>query len=42
VLNSSGQWTDWYRDAVDENGKTRGQHETKTLKLYVNDNTGAQ
>ena len=42
VLNSSGQWTDWYRDAVDQNGKTRGQHETKILKLYVNDNTGAQ
>jgi hypothetical protein len=39
VLNSSGKWTDWYRDAVDENGETRGQHETKTLKLYVNDNT---
>lgn len=41
VLNSSGKWTDWYRDAVDENGNVRGQHETKTLKLYVNDNTGA-
>lgn len=39
VLNSSGKWTDWYRDAVNENGETRGQHETKTLKLYVNDNT---
>ena len=42
VVNQSGKWTDWYRDAVDENGNTRGQHETKTLKLYVNDNTGAQ
>lgn len=41
VINQSGNWTDWYRDAVDENGNVRGQHETKTLKLYVNDNTGA-
>ncbi len=42
VVNQSGNWTDWYRDAVDENGNVRGEHETKTLKLYVNDNTGAQ
>ncbi len=41
ILNSSGKWTDWYRDAVNENGETKGNHETKTLKLYVNDNTGA-
>jgi hypothetical protein len=41
VLNSSGQWTDWYRDAVNENGEVRGHHETKTLKLYVKDNSGA-
>ncbi len=41
VLNSSGKWTDWYRDAVNENGETKGRHETKTLKLYVKDNTGA-
>jgi hypothetical protein len=40
VLNSSGKWTDWYRDAVNEKGETLGTHETKTLKLYVNDNTG--
>jgi len=39
VVNSSGKWTDWYRDGVDENGKILGYHETKTLKLYVNDNT---
>jgi hypothetical protein len=39
VLNSSGKWTDWYRDAVNENGETKGHHETKTLKLYVNDST---
>jgi hypothetical protein len=41
VLNSSGKWTDWYRDAINEKGEVRGQHETKTLKLYVKDNTGA-
>jgi hypothetical protein len=41
VLNSSGKWTDWYRDAVNEKGETLGSHETKTLKLYVNDSTGA-
>ncbi len=40
VLNSSGKWTDWYRDAVNEKGETLGTHETKTLKLYVNDSTG--
>ena len=40
VLNSSGQWTDWYRDAVNEKGEVKGQHETKTLKLYVKDNSG--
>lgn len=40
VLNSSGQWTDWYREAVDENGKSVGQHEVKTLKLSVIDNSG--
>ncbi|MFN7583935.1 MAG: DUF6065 family protein [bacterium] len=40
VLNSSGQWTDWYREAVDETGKSVGQHEVKTLKLSVIDNSG--
>jgi hypothetical protein len=39
VVNSSGQWTDWYRNAVDEKGNSLGSHETKTLKLGVNDNT---
>jgi hypothetical protein len=39
VINSSGNWTDWYRDAVDENGNSLGSHETKTLRLSVNDNT---
>lgn len=39
VINSSGDWTDWYRDAVDETGKSLGSHEVKTLRLYVKDNT---
>jgi len=39
VVNTSGKWTDWYRDAVDENGNSLGSHETKTLRLLVKDNT---
>lgn len=39
VINSSGQWTDWYRNAVNEKGETLGSHEVKTLKLSVTDNT---
>jgi hypothetical protein len=38
-VNRSGQWTDWYRDAVNEKGESLGSHEVKTLKLYVEDNT---
>jgi hypothetical protein len=37
-INSSGGWTDWYRDAVNENGESLGQHETKVLRLQVKDN----
>ena len=39
VINSSGKWTDWYRDAVNEKGETLGEHEVKVLKLSVKDNT---
>lgn len=39
VLNSSGNWTDWYRNAVNEKNDSVGSHEVKTLKLYVKDNT---
>jgi hypothetical protein len=42
VLNSSGEWTDWYRNAVNENQESLGSHEVKTLKLSVKDNTGQQ
>lgn len=38
IVNSSGQWTDWYRDAVNEKGESIGQHETKVLRLSVKDN----
>ena len=40
VLNSSGEWTDWYRNAVNEKQESLGFHETKALKLIVNDQTG--
>jgi hypothetical protein len=35
VVNSSGEWTDWYRNAVNEKGESLGHHEVKTLKLEV-------
>lgn len=38
-MNKSGNWTDWYRDAVNEKGESLGSHEVKALKLHVNDNT---
>ena len=39
VLNSTGQWTDWYRNAVNEKQEKLGSHEVKTLRLFVKDNT---
>jgi len=36
-INQSGQWTDWYRDAVNEKGESLGKHETKVLHLSVTD-----
>jgi hypothetical protein len=36
-MNQSGQWTDWYRDAVNEKGESLGKHETKVLRLSVID-----
>ena len=38
-INKTGQWTDWYRDAVNEKGESVGSHETKVLRLSVTDNT---
>jgi hypothetical protein len=33
-----GNWTDWYRDAIDYDGKSIGNHEVKSLKLKIKDN----
>lgn len=41
-VNMSGQWTDWYRDAVNEKKESIGQHETKVLRLSVKDNRKQQ
>jgi hypothetical protein len=38
-INKSGQWTDWYRNAINEKGDSLGSHEVKILKLGVQDNT---
>jgi hypothetical protein len=38
-INSVGEWTDWYRNAVNEKEEVLGSHEVKTLKLIVKDNT---
>lgn len=39
VINKSGEWTDWYRDAVNEKGESVGSHEVKSLKLQVLNNS---
>lgn len=38
-INQVGEWTDWYRDAINEKNESIGKHEAKTLKLSVIDNT---
>lgn len=38
-INMSGEWTDWYRDAVNEKGESLGKHEVKALRLSVIDST---
>ena len=38
-INKMGEWTDWYRNAVNEKGESIGSHEVKNLKLSVIDNT---
>lgn len=38
-LNRAGEFTDWYRDAVNEKNESIGSHEAKVLRLYVNDTT---
>lgn len=39
-INKMGEWTDWYRNAVNEKGESVGSHEVKNLKLSVIDKTG--
>ena len=36
-INQSGKWAGFYRNATDHKGKVVGEHETKTLRLRVND-----
>jgi hypothetical protein len=38
-VTESGEWTDWYRNAVNEKNESLGSHEVKNLKLRVVDNT---
>ena len=38
-VNSKGEFTDWYRDAVNEKGESLGAHETKAIRLHVTDST---
>jgi hypothetical protein len=38
-INKKGEWTDWYRNAVNQKGESVGSHEVKNLKLSVIDNT---
>jgi len=38
-VNLVGEFTDWYRDAVNEKNESIGSHEAKVLRLYVNDTT---
>ena len=35
-VTQSGQWTNFYRDAVDHLGNSLGEHEVKSLKLSIN------
>lgn len=32
---NKGLWTDFYRDAVDPDGRKIGKHETKSIKMFV-------
>jgi hypothetical protein len=40
-ISKSGNWTNFYRDAVNHNGEPMGNHELKSLKLKVNDKRDA-
>jgi hypothetical protein len=38
AMNSKGEWTHFYRDAVDHNGCPAGYHEAKKILMKVKDN----
>jgi hypothetical protein len=38
AMNSAGEWTHFYRDAVDHNKCPVGKHESKKIVMKVNDN----
>jgi len=37
-LNRQGKWSNFYRDAVDQSGKSIGSHEVKSIRLKVVEN----
>ena len=37
AITMRGEWTDFYRNAIDEKGNSIGSHEVKSLRLKVND-----
>jgi hypothetical protein len=38
AMNSKGEWTHFYRDAIDHNGCPAGYHEAKKILMKVKDN----
>lgn len=36
-INKAGKWTNFYRDAVDHEGKSIGNHEIKAFRLRIDD-----
>ena len=34
-IQKEGKWSDFYRNAVDHNGKNLGEHEVKSLRLRI-------
>lgn len=41
-FNQKGEWTDWYRKAVNEKGESLGKHEVSAIHLSVTDNTSSK
>lgn len=38
-ISKTGEWTNFYRDAIDHRGDKMGEHETKSIRLILNDYT---